>query len=204
MAYDNVQFPFYPMLHGVRKEIIDPVVVSSNGTYEYRVKRSRWERFRFSLPTQTMEDSQKEAIRVFLSQRNHGLNSFRFVDPALPTFDDAILSHNTGAFWNIALPFDASTPGTHPIFNPVIGGLTVTVDGGGGTINSTSVLNGVPVIEVTGTTGGEVVRVSGPINFTVRLDSNFDSTIFALKCAGNLPLGHQVANIELIEVYNEV
>ena len=202
MAFDNVVFPNYPTIHGVSKTITDPVNVSSNGTYEYRVKRTEWERYNWSIPTQTMTDEQKETIKSFLIQRNHALNSFKFVDPDATDLADAVMSHATGDWWYLNLPFDATTPGTHPIFNPTVGELSVTVDDVADTINAFDVSTGVPRIQITGTTGTETVKVSGPIYFTVRLATNLSYAIFALDTNSN-PLGHSVNGIELVEVYGE-
>jgi len=204
MAFDNVNFPDYPLIHGLNKVITDPVQVSSNGTYEYRVKRSRWERYTWSVPTQTMTTAQKEEIRTFLSQRNHGLNSFKFIDPDYAAFDAAIMSHNSTDKWNLALPFDTNTPGDHPIFNPNVSALTVTVNGSPGVLGSASIIDGVPVIQVNGTTGTETIRITGQIDFTVRLNTDFKYALFALQCSDNRPAGHTVSAIELTEVFGEV
>ena len=203
--FDNVVFPDYPMIHGLNKHIKDEVSINGNGTYEYRVKRSRWERYMWSIPTQSMTDAQKEEIKNFLVQRNHALNSFKFVDPDATQFSNALLSHNSGDYWNLALPYGTSIAGTHPIFNPVVGSLSVTVGGVGDTINAFTILNGVPVIQITGTTSGSVVRVTGPIYFTVRLATELSYALAALDaCAGtNTPIGHTVNSIELVEVYGE-
>lgn len=202
MAFDNVTFPYYPMKHGVNKRITDPVSVSSNGTYEYRVKRSRWDRYSWTLPTQTMTDTQKESVRNFLLQRGNALNSFRFVDPTIDEFVDAPLAHVSGDYWRLALPYDSSTPGTHPIFNPVLGELSVTVGGSPDSINAFTVLNGVPVIQITGTVGTETVKVSGPIYFTVRLNNDLNYALVALD-TNSTPIGHSMGTIELTEVFGE-
>jgi len=206
MTFDNVTFPNYPMLRGVEKIVTDPVSKVGNGTYEYRVKKTRWERYAWKIPTQTMTNEQKEAIREFLTQRNHELNSFKFVDPTATALADAILSHNSGDYWNLALPFSSTTAGTHPIFNPEIGGLSVTVDAIADSINAFTILNGIPVIQITGTSGSEVVKVTGPIHFTVRLNSDFQTTLHALDFYNgtNDPYGHVVNDIELVEVFGEV
>lgn len=202
MAFDNVEFPFYPTIHGSSKTVTDPVSVSSNGTYEYRVKRTRWERYSWKLPTQTMTDEQKNDIKNFLVQRQHGLNSFRFVDRDNQVMVDNILSHNSTDKWNLTVALDATTPGTHPIFNPEIGGLTAEVNGTPTVINAFGYLDGQPVITLTGTTGTETVTVSGPLFYTVRLASDFSSTIVALDCNADA-LGHSTDTIALMEVFGE-
>jgi len=202
MAFDNVIFPDYPMIHGVGKNIIDLVQTNSNGTYEYRVKRTGWERYIWNIPTQTMTVAQKETIKSFLVQRNHALNSFKFVDPDSPNLVDGIMSHSTGDYWNLNIPYDATTAGTHPIFNPTVGSLTVTVDGGADTIDAFDLSTGVPRIQILGTTGAELVKVSGPYYLTVRLSTNLSYALFALD-SNNEGIGYSVNNIELVEVFGE-
>lgn len=202
MAFNNIVFPDYPMIHGVSKTITDPVNISSNGTYEYRIKRTEWERYSWNIPTQTMTEVQKETMKSFLIQRNHALNSFKFVDPDATDFADAIMSHDTGDYWKLNLPFDASTAGTHPIFNPDVAQLSVTVDTVSDTINTLDLSTGYPRIQIIGTSGSEVVKVTGPIFFTVRLATNFSYALYALD-NNNKGIGHQVSDIELVEVYGE-
>ena len=203
MAFEDVTFPYVPTIHDQTRNVNDPVAVSTNGTYEYRVRRQRWEQFVWKIPSQTMTTEQKEAVRTFLSQRGASLTSFKFIDPELSTFTDAVMVHNSGDDWNLAIPYDATTGGVHPMFNPDIGVLTVTVDGAPGTIASFNLIDGVPTIQVTGTSGGEVVKVTGQIPFTVRLGSNFQESLYAL-CQDNTPRGHVVQAITLVEVYGEV
>lgn len=198
MAYNNVEFPYYPTKHDIVKEVIDPVSIITNGNYEYRVKKQRWEKFKWTLPTQTMKADQRDAVRAFLLARQNGLNSFKFQDPDIPSLTDALLSWNSGTLWNLNLPLDANTAGTHPIFHP--GSLTVTVNGSPGTISSYNVTNGVPTITVTGTNSGSIVRVSGTIYFTVRLDSSFSQAYSALD-SNNKTVGLTVNEISLVEVF---
>lgn len=202
MAFSGLTFPYFPSPHGTAKRVIDPVKVITNGTYEYRTKRARWERFMWSLATQTMTNDQKEDIRTFLSSIDHSLESFRFVDPDYPEFDDALLTYNSTTYWNLALPIATGTAGTHPIFNPILGELDVTVNGVAGAITALSIINGVPAINVTGTDSNDVVRVSGPVYFTARLNSELSYALVALDCNSN-PLGHNVETLELIEVFGE-
>lgn len=206
MAFDNVVFPYYPMIHGTNKTVTDPVAVSSNGTYEYRVKRTRWERYTWTIPTQSMTNDQKNTIKNFLLERQHGLNSFRFIDRDQVNMVDNLLEPEIAAsgLWKMNVALDATTVGTHPIFNPEIATLTATVNGGapaavaGFTTNS-----GQPAVGITGATNpADVVKISGPLYYTVRLASDFSSTIAALDC-NNDALGHNTDSITLVEVFGE-
>jgi len=179
------------------------VSVSSNGTYEYRVKRTRWERYSWKIPTQTMTNDQKNDIKNFLVQRGHGLNSFKYVDRDQPTLTLNTLSWNSADKWNLNLAFDDTTPGTHPIFNPENTTLQVYING---ILSYTGVnveyINGQPVIVVPTSSNGDDIKVSGVLPHTVRLASDFSSTIIALDCNAD-PLGHSTEAISLIEVFGE-
>lgn len=203
MAFEDVAFPDYPMKHDVSRSTIYPVTVRTNGTTEWRGTHVRFERFSWSLPPQTMTPAQKNAIRDFLIQRNHGLNSFRFQCPMTPSLTDATLSHNSGSYWNLYLPLSDGTAGSlHPLFNPGLGGLTVTVDGSPGTISGITYIDGVPVLDVSGTTGTEVVKISGDFYFTVKLVTPMNYAMTALDCNSNVAI-YNVQPIELQEVFGE-
>lgn len=202
MAFENVTFPFVPLIHDQVREVIDPVSVSSNGTFEYRIRRARWESFIFRVPTQTMTDPQKETVRTFLSKRRAGLNSFKYTDPAYKEFISALLSFNSTTFWNLNLPFDTSTAGTaHPVFK--VGTLTATKNGSPATVLGTSIIAGQPVVQISGSISTDIIKVSGPIFFVVRLDSNFNEALTALQCSDNRPFVHTVGEIRLVEVFGE-
>jgi len=213
MAFDNVVFPYYPMKHGISKTVSDPVTVITNGSYEYRIKRQAWERYSWTLPTQTMTNEQKEAIKSFLSQRNSSLNSFKFNgDPDAISLVEARLSHHSGQYWNLNLPYsmaDQSIPGTHPLFNADVDNWTITENGGPTTIVSAGSPNiplqyiaGQPVIHILGTYGTEDIRVTGDIHFTVRLGSTISYVLEALNTS-NETLGVNTGAIELVEVFGE-
>ena len=200
MAFDNVVFPYYPMKHDITRTVEDPVNIVTNGTYEYRVKRQRWDKFTWVIPTQTMKADQRDAIKSFLAARNHGLNSFKFQDPDLPSLTDALLAHDHDSKWRLAIPFDENTAGTHPIFHH--GTMTATVNGSPASIIGYEVHNGIPLVHVSGSHSGSIVRISGPIYFAVRLANTFSEAYSALN-SSNRPIGLNVSEIELQEVFGE-
>ena len=203
MAFDNVVFPVVPLIHDLQRTTIDPVQVFSNGTYEYRVRRQRQEKFSWAIPGQTMSNEQKESVRTFLQERLSGSNTFPYIDPELSYMTDGLMTHYSGTQFYFNLPNGANA-GTHPLFTSDFSSLTVTVDGGLPIApTSTGVVNNtIPVIDVPGTNAGSVVRVSGTVYFVVRLDSAFNETILALDCT-NTPTYHSVSPIRLMEVYGE-
>ena len=206
MAFEDVTFPYYPMKHGITKTIIDPVSIVSNGNREYRIKRQSWERYEWTLPTQTMTNEQKEEIKAFLLSRNHSLNSFKFVDPDMASWIDTKLTYVSGTSWEVNLPLNnfnqtSSLPGTHPCFNADI--TDVTLGGTPAGFTGPTITNGIPVISVTGSSSGSNVRLTGGIPyFTVRLASALGYALAALD-TNNETLGVEHASIKLIEVFGE-
>lgn len=204
MAFEDVVFPYYPMKHNISKTIIDPVSIVSNGNREYRIKRQSWERYKWTLPTQTMTNAQKEEIKSFLLQRGHSLNSFKFVDPDAAVWNNTRLLYHSGTTWEVNLPFsqtDQTVPGNHPLFNATIdGGL---LDGVGTGPRTITILDGVPTVNYTTSNSGSVVEITdGVPYFTVRLASTVSYALAALD-VDNETQGVQHAAIELIEVFGE-
>ena len=206
MAFENVVFPYYPMKHNISKSIIDPVSVVSNGNREYRIKRQAWERYEWTLPVQTMTNEQKEDIKGFLLQRQHSLNSFKFVDPDYATWDIGTrLSYNSLIFWNINLPASRTNlniAGTHPIFNS--DAFTVTINGNPDVVTAYEFPGGVPVARIPAAISTDIVEINSNSipYFTVRLASSIGYTLAALD-TNNETLGVNHAEIKLIEVFGE-
>lgn len=212
MAFEDVELAtsLYPTKHGVSRIVIDPVAVVSNGTYEYRVKRARYERFAWTIPTQTMTQTQKVAMRQFLQQRNHGLNSFKFVDATQTRFVDAVMPSSTvrdsgagSTSWDVFLPFDTSTYGTnHPLSNIDNTGWTVTLNGSPTSFGSFTAAGTPSTFTIAGSSPSDVVRVTGNITFTARLDGQFQAAMIGLD-TNNEAVGHSVSALKFIEVYGE-
>jgi hypothetical protein len=201
MAFQNKTFPSIKLIHGVQRTELAPVNTTGNFLNERRIKKHRSTKFQWTIPAYLMEESYVQELRDFLAGVDFALDSFRFKDPFYPEFVDAPLSHHSTDLWKLNIPrqFDG-TAGTHPIFNPVVGELTATVDGSPQAINAFSIVNGEPVIQLLGTTGTETVLVSGNCYMTVRLDSTLSQQIVALDTA-NKPLGLNMNDIKLTEVF---
>lgn len=206
MAFEDVVFPDYPMKHGISKLIIDPVSVITNGTLEYRIKKQAWQKFKWTVPVQTMTNEQKEDIRSFLLQRSSSLNSFKYVDPDAAVWNNARLSYHSGTLWEVNMPlstFDQSVAGTHPLFNAEIAGVSLNGTPIGSPLPALQITDGVPVIDVSGSISADDVRItSGFMYFTVRLASTLSYALVALD-TNNYTLGVQHDAIELLEVHGE-
>ena len=207
MAFDNVVFPNYPMIHGIKKSIVDPVSVVANGSREYRVKRQRWERYIWTIPTQTMTQQQKEEIKSFLVQRSHSLNSFKFVDPDASSLVNARLEMHPSftTYYKLALPYsmnNQTVQGDHPLFNTDPHLWTYVGSSGNGIYISTQIVDGVPYVELDYSSATGYFTASGNVYFTVRLNTPLEYALVALD-SNNETLGVNHSAIELIEVFGE-
>jgi len=210
MTYVNQTLPTPPTIHDIRRTVIDPVQVLTNGTYEYRIRRQRFEKFSWEIPTQTMSNEDKETFRAFFNRvTQNGLNAFNFVDPELSNVVDAPLSFVSGTTWSMNFGnVTTGTPvaGNHPTFFNVrtVPSIVVSLDGFPIAASSWTyqLTNGLPTITVTGSNAGSDITVTGTIPFIVRLDSSWSDVLTALDC-NNSAIFHNVNSIKLMEVYGE-
>lgn len=204
MAFVNSVFPEIRYIHGFKKEIIYPITVVGNGTKEYRVNKSRWDRFSFSFPTHLMKEDKRYEVAGFLAKKYHSLNSFKFKDPTYPLLNGDILVNKTGSKWFLYTAYDTNTGKAHPIFHP--GTLSVTVNGSPASYTF-AIEEGEPIITVSGSSSGQTVRVSGPYWLAVRLDSTVSWSLEgfvqqdpSLNCYPT-PLAVNMGELKLLEVF---
>lgn len=208
MAFQAVKFPNLKLKHGNVKEIIDPITVTGNGAREVRRKQNRWDRYSWTIPSRQLTDTDKLALLKFFRQVQSGLDSFLYQDPDFPEFNGHKLQSRSGSTWYLNVPYDLTTPGTHPILNPQMGELTfkrngvtaVTTYGG---LDS----NGFPYVTVTGSSASDTITVFGNVYMTARFDSTITTSITAMqKSTINnncivTPLVSAISDIKLIEVF---
>lgn len=201
MAFQNELFPSIKLIHGVSKSIIDPVSIISNGNTEYRVKKNRYARFTWSIPSNNLNEEDKLEINAFLSDKDHGLDSFKFTDPDLSTLSAGLMSSAGTDTWFLNIPHDTNNAGKHPIFHS--SNLTATKNGLAATIASTSLdSNGRPILTITGSIPSDVIRITGNFYFAVRLDSSTGWSLKALT-GTNTPDIVGYSEIKLIEVFEQ-
>lgn len=194
--FDNVTFPLCA-IKDVSKAENFPVDVQTNGVNEYRSTPFDWEYYTWTIPSWSILDEDKAKLASFLRQRKQGLRSFKFQDPDMPALVNAPMKSLGGALWQLSVPFDSTTPGEHPIFHP--GTLTVRRNGFV-TAHTFSVANGLPTLNVSGSSPTDTITVSGEIFFAVRLASPFGWTITALN-SSNTPAAVRHTEIQLKEVF---
>lgn len=211
MAFTTDVFPVPPTIHDIRRTVIDPVQVITNGSYEQRIKRQRFERFTWEIPTQTMTNAQKENMRAFISEHNNGLDSFLYNDPELSNMTEVPLLLVPGTTTDYYAKFGmtktggTAVVGNHPIFYPGTEGVDFNLIDNSGTIPvneySFVVENGIPMFRFSTLPTGPV-KITGSVPFVVRVDSSFSETAMALDC-NNDSTHHSVNSIKLISVFGE-
>lgn len=204
MAFKDELFPDVKLVHGIVKQITDPVGIVSNGNKEFRIKKNRFSRLSWSIPSNNMTEETKLQINGFLADKDYALDSFKFKDPDYPAFTDAILQNKTGNIWYVNIPFDDNTPGTHPIFQfDATTSMRASVNGTGSIIVNGMLsidADGRPIVTIPTTVDSDIVRLTGDIYFAVRLDSTTGWSLKALSDL-NTPSIVNYSEIKLIEVF---
>lgn len=196
MAVDNVVFPNFPLIHGLRRETLIPTMVTvTNGVNEYRLNRSgNFERYHWTWPSSTLEHDEVLTLLKFFKQRNGAHLGFKFQDPSYPNFVNAKLTLDSGSNYILATPFtdDGSDAGEHYIWNFNISDYTINQ----GTITAAFIdsADGLPKITVSG--AGASVLISGPCYFSARFDSDIEHVLVALN--------QGIDNTPLLDSYNPV
>lgn len=208
MAFLAVKFPTLRLKHGNVKEIIDPITVTGNGVREVRRRQNRWDRYSYNIPSRNLYQADKEALVKFYRQVQGGLTSFLYQDPDFPEFNGHTLQNRSTNTWYLNIPYDISTPGSHPILNPQLTelvfklnnvpiGVTFTIDPS----------TGFPYVTIPGSNPSSNITVFGPIYITVRFDSSITTTIVAMEkstlggSCNVIPTYQSIADIKLIEVF---
>lgn len=201
MAFQNVIMPKLKLVHGASKQVIDPVTIIGNGTRETRRKQNRYERFAWKFPSRSILQETKVELYEFFRGTNMSLDSFLMQDPDFPEFINTPLTHKTSNVWYMELP------GGHPVFNPVMGGLTFKVNGVTKAATFAIDADGRPTVTVTDSSGASAVTVSGPVYLTVRLNTSISWSISAMDKSPSgatctpTPLIVDLSDIDIIEVF---
>lgn len=87
MAFTPQLMPQPKMVHGVNKQIVDPVFVTGNGVRETRRKQNRYARSVWTYPSNSILEESKWELYKFFTSIDSGLTSFLFIDPEMPYLD---------------------------------------------------------------------------------------------------------------------
>jgi len=201
MAFINVVMPTIKLVHGVTKQVVDPVLVVGNGTRETRRKQNRYERFVWSYPSRAILNESKQELYEFFRSTEASLYSFLFQDPDFPEFTGQGLAHKSGTTWYLELP------GGHPIINPVMDELTFYVNGVEQVATFAIDAAGRPTVSLPTSNAGSTITVYGSVYLTVRLNSPLSWSIQALEPSPNAtpntptPVVVDLGDISIIEVF---
>jgi len=206
MAFEDVVFPQLAC-KGVTREEDIPVEVTSNGTVENRSTPVGWGGFVWTISSVGQSADVIRAAGSFIRQRHYTVNSFKFKDPLEPELDEVPLAHYSGTGWKLYLPeYDTSgnkVAGVHPIFHPDMSNLTITRNGSPAS-GTFSVIDGEPILTISGSISTDTIRVSGPYWIAVRLASKWSWSSVTLTDQGYTDVGPhaaRTADIVLKEVF---
>lgn len=207
MAFQNIIFPALRLTHGCTKQIIDPVFITGNGLREIRRKQTLFDRYLWTFPARNMLIDDVKALYKFYRQTNGGLDSFLFQDPSFPEFNNDLLLNKSGSTWFMALPYDSTTGGRHPVFNPQMGSLTFTRNGNPTSATFSISSDGYPIVTIPSSVPSDTIRVTGPVYLTARFDQTIQFTIAATQKSSlstpNItePTVMLVGDVNIVEVF---
>lgn len=198
MGFQAVTFPDLKMLHNIQRSESAPVKVVGNFTKQYRIKKHRWPRYDWTIPSHSLKVEDANILRDFLISVDYTLDSFRFVDPYVTAFPSSgalhILTHSTGEYWLL------NTPEGKPIFNPIMSELSFYHNSSGRTPTFSIDATGNPVVYFSGSSFGDTVIVIGNIYMTARFDTTFATSIVAMD-SNNAPIGLAIGEMKITEVF---
>ena len=207
MSFVAVKFPSLKLKHGNSTSYVNPITVTGNGAREVRRKQYRWDRRIVNIPSRQLLETDIENLTKFYHTVEGGLKSFLYQDPTFPEFNGHPLSNRSGSTWYLNVPFNSTTPGTHPILNPQMGELTFKVNGS--TVSATFGIDtdGFPYVTLPGSSVGSSITVFGPIYLTMRFEGDISNTITAMQkstlggTCNVVPYAQSISDITLIEVF---
>lgn len=219
MAFTSIVMPKLKLVHGVNKQIVDPVFVTGNGTRETRRKQNRFERYVWNFPSRAITQESKMELYSFFQYVDGSLNSFMFQDPDLPEMYNTPLTQKPTEpewvdHWYFEIPGAPNKPG-HPLFNHVdvtsqLTYKTNNIDVFEGNTGIQYHPNGRPMIWVPDSyalSNSAPLLVSGPIYLTVRLNSALNWTLSAFEqspfgaACSPAPYIVEMGDIQLVEVF---
>jgi hypothetical protein len=98
MAFSGLSFPALTYGNRIRNTKVSammPVAITSNGTFEYRVNRSAYTRFQWTIPAWNYDQADQKALLEFWNQVGGQLQSFLYTDPNYNAFSDATIGEGT-------------------------------------------------------------------------------------------------------------
>ena len=176
MAFQNIVFPELKLVHGMSKVKADSSTsVFGNGYREYRVKRGNVNPIRWSFPGRALVKSDAQTLIDFYNTVDGISDSFKFKDPDDNKWALFQLEHLSTTLWTVK-----SNTGSH-IFH-LDGSVAVYLnDVFHSSITSVTTSNGIPVINIAGTSSGDKIELTGSFYYAARFDSGISYDLAALN-----------------------
>lgn len=114
MAFSGLTFPVLQYGSGIRNTKVVammPVVITGNGTFEYRVNRSAYTRYQWTLPVWDFVAADRSALLDFWNSVGGELQSFLWTDPNYNAFANVSLGTGTQINAPAAPTLSTSTTG---------------------------------------------------------------------------------------------
>ena len=198
MTFVNTLFPNPRLIHDLQINKTRPITIVGNNYTNQRISKQRNYLKRWNWPSRAMLSTDRITLENFIQDTaQFGQNSFKFQDPSGSLWNNVTLQYAGSANY-----FKLTERGLddHPIYH-LGSDVSVRVGGVNAAFGARTVLNGVPVIAVTGATSGSAVTISGTFYYAVRLDAaEFSYSMTALDTS-NRAYADTLADISLIEVF---
>lgn len=192
MEFQDFVFPELACKGVSRSESL-PLETIGNGTIEFRSTPVRWAGFTWNISSVGQTADVINRATSFIRRRSYGKNSFKFKDPLYPELNEEVLGSAGSNTWYLYLSeYDEVTgdkiAGSHPIFHPDTANITVTRNGSPAAFTF-AITDGDPILTVTGSTPSDVIKVSGPYWYAVKLASLWTWTATTLTEDGYTGVG---------------
>ena len=190
-------FPNPRLIHDLQILKVRPVTIVGNSITEFRISKLRNYRKQWVWPSRAMMSIDRKVIGTFIEDvAEFGQNSFKFFDPDNRAWNNVTLTYQGTSNY-----FKLTERGTdvHPIYHL---GADVVVKLGGTTVAASRVIvNGEPVLAVTGANAGSLVTITGSFYYAVRMNQSDYSYGMTALDVNNGPLADTFGDISLIEVF---
>lgn len=194
MAFLNVILPDIKLIHDVKKSSQLPVTILSNGTFEYRVKKVRFDRFTYSIPSHAVLNSDKLSLYQFYSTVNGSLYSFLFKDVD-NKWNGQRLTYAGSSKWYFTYPGNL----LHPLWH-YDAYMTVLKNGSSASYTH-GIVDNMAYLTISGSGSGDVITISsGTIYLCGRFESGVTWSLSGLD-ENNLPYIVTFDELVIQEVY---
>lgn len=195
MAFSGLTFPNLKLIHGLKKSVILPTVIVSNGNSEFRINRMAFDKYSWSYQARSLINSDKLSLYAFYKSVSGSLNSFKYQDPDFPNFTGQTLTNQATTKWLFNFPGSID----HPLYN--YDASMVIKKNGSIAAWTFSIVASKPIITIAGSIPSDTITVeSGACYLAARFDGNINWQIEALN-TDNTTAVVNFDQVNLVEVF---